>query len=68
MPVLPFYQVDAFASRAFEGNQACIMPLDAFLVDDAMLAIAAEKQCGGNGLYRSHRRSELGPAVVHSGR
>lgn len=42
MPVLPFYQVDAFASRAFEGNQACIMPLDAFLADDVMLAIAGE--------------------------
>jgi PhzF family phenazine biosynthesis protein len=39
---LPFYQVDAFASRAFEGNQACIMPLEAFLPDDVMLAIAAE--------------------------
>ena len=42
MPALPFYQVDAFASRAFEGNQACIMPLEAFLSDDVMLAIAAE--------------------------
>jgi PhzF family phenazine biosynthesis protein len=42
MSTFPFYQVDAFASRAFEGNQACIMPLDAFLADDVMLAIAAE--------------------------
>ena len=42
MPVLPFYQVDAFASRAFEGNQACIMPLEVFPADDVMLAIAAE--------------------------
>ena len=42
MRALPFYQVDAFASQRFEGNQACIMPLDAFLPDDVMLAIAAE--------------------------
>ncbi|KJS37860.1 MAG: PhzF family phenazine biosynthesis protein [Hyphomonas sp. BRH_c22] len=42
MPALPFYQVDAFASKPFEGNQACIMPLEAFLPDDVMLAIAAE--------------------------
>lgn len=42
MPVLPFYQVDAFASQTFEGNQACIMPLEAFMPDDVMLAIAAE--------------------------
>lgn len=38
----PFYQVDAFASRAFEGNQACVMPMDAFLSDDMLQTIAAE--------------------------
>ena len=37
-----FYQIDAFANKAFEGNQACIMPMDAFLPDDQLLAIAAE--------------------------
>lgn len=42
MPKLPFYQVDAFASKPFEGNQACVMPLDAFLPDETLLAIAAE--------------------------
>ncbi|MEL7128754.1 MAG: PhzF family phenazine biosynthesis protein [Pseudomonadota bacterium] len=38
----PFYQVDAFASRAFEGNQACVMPMDTFLDDTTLQAIAAE--------------------------
>ena len=42
MPSLPFFQVDAFAAKAFEGNQACVMPLDAFLPDETLLAIAAE--------------------------
>ena len=42
MPKLPFYQVDAFASKPFEGNQACVMPLDDFLPDETLLAIAAE--------------------------
>jgi PhzF family phenazine biosynthesis protein len=42
MPIYPFYQVDAFAARAFEGNQACVMPMDAFLPDATLLAIAAE--------------------------
>lgn len=37
-----FYQIDAFASRVFEGNQACVMPMDAFLPDDVLQAIAAE--------------------------
>lgn len=39
---LPFYQVDAFASEAFRGNQACVMPLDGFLADATLQAIAAE--------------------------
>lgn len=40
---LPFYQVDAFASAPFEGNQACVMPLEhGFLADDVLQKIAAE--------------------------
>ncbi|MFN3608844.1 MAG: PhzF family phenazine biosynthesis protein [Hyphomonas sp.] len=42
MPTFPFYQVDAFASAPFEGNQACVMPMEVFLPDDALLKIAAE--------------------------
>jgi len=42
MPSYPFYQVDAFAARAFEGNQACVIPMDDFLPDEILLAIAAE--------------------------
>ena len=42
MPKLPFYQIDAFASRPFEGNQACVMLLEDFLPDAVLLAIAAE--------------------------
>lgn len=37
-----FYQVDAFADRAFGGNQACVMPMDDFLPDAELQAIAAE--------------------------
>ena len=42
MRTLPFYQIDAFAERPFEGNQACVMPLDDFLPDATLQAIAAE--------------------------
>ncbi|MEM5515899.1 PhzF family phenazine biosynthesis protein [Henriciella sp. AS95] len=42
MTTLPFYQIDAFATRTFEGNQACVMPMDEFLPDAQLLAIAAE--------------------------
>lgn len=39
---LPFYQVDAFAERPFGGNPAAVMPLDAWLPDETLQAIAAE--------------------------
>ncbi len=42
MTKIPFTQIDAFASRAFEGNQACVMPLDAYLPDETLQKIAAE--------------------------
>ena len=42
MTRLPFFQVDAFASRPFEGNPAAVIPLDAWLPDEVMQAIAAE--------------------------
>lgn len=39
---LPYWHVDAFADRPFAGNQAAVMPLDQWLPDDALLAIAEE--------------------------
>ena len=39
---LPFAQIDAFADRPFTGNPAAVMPLDAWLADDVLQAIAAE--------------------------
>lgn len=42
MTPLPFFQVDAFAERPFTGNPAAVMPLDHWLDDEVMQAIAAE--------------------------
>lgn len=39
---LDFFQVDAFADQVFEGNPAAVYPLDAWLPDETMQAIAAE--------------------------
>lgn len=38
----PITQVDAFADRPFAGNPAAVMPLDEWLADDLLQAIAAE--------------------------
>ena len=42
MTELPFTQVDAFADRPFTGNPAAVMPLDAWLPDETLQAIALE--------------------------
>ncbi len=39
---LPIYQVDAFAEEVFKGNPAAVMPLDAWLDDGLLQAIAME--------------------------
>lgn len=39
---LPYWHVDAFAARTFGGNQAAVMPLEAWLPDETLQAIGAE--------------------------
>ncbi|MCW3846686.1 PhzF family phenazine biosynthesis protein [Sphingomonas sp. LB-2] len=39
---LPFAQIDAFADKPFTGNQAAVMPLEAWLDDAVLQAIAEE--------------------------
>ena len=39
---VPYWHVDAFASRAFAGNQAAVMLLEEWLEDSVLQAIAAE--------------------------
>jgi PhzF family phenazine biosynthesis protein len=42
MTSLPFFQVDAFADKPLTGNPAAVMPLERWLDDAVMQAIAAE--------------------------
>jgi len=48
---LPFTQVDAFASRPFEGNPAAVMPLDAWLPDATLQAIANENNLSETAFF-----------------
>lgn len=50
MPALPFHQVDAFADAPFTGNPAAVIPLDAWLEDGVMQAIAAENNLSETAL------------------
>jgi len=38
----PIFQLDAFADRVFRGNPAAVVPLDAWLPDGVLQAVAAE--------------------------
>jgi PhzF family phenazine biosynthesis protein len=48
---LPIYQVDAFASRLFAGNPAAVCPLDGWLSDAVMQAIAAENNLSETAFF-----------------
>ncbi|UCD67036.1 MAG: PhzF family phenazine biosynthesis protein [Betaproteobacteria bacterium] len=45
------FQVDAFASRRFEGNPAAVCPLDQWLSDDLLLAIAEENNLSETAFF-----------------
>lgn len=45
------YQIDAFADRLFSGNPAAVCPLDCWLDDKTMQAIAAENNLAETAFY-----------------
>ncbi len=47
----PIYQVDAFASAVFRGNPAAVCPLDYWLDDAVMQAIAAENNLSETAFF-----------------
>ena len=48
---IPIYQIDAFASGLFRGNPAAICPLDHWLPDPVLQAIAAENNLAETAYY-----------------
>jgi PhzF family phenazine biosynthesis protein len=53
---IPMYQVDAFVTeRPFTGNPAGVCPLDAWLPDDVMQAVAAENNLSETAFFVSER-------------
>lgn len=51
MQTIPIYQVDTFTTERFKGNPAAVCPLDAWLDDDTLLAIAAENNLSETAFY-----------------
>ncbi|MBB6249951.1 PhzF family phenazine biosynthesis protein [Nitrospirillum iridis] len=48
---LPVYQIDAFTDAVFGGNPAAVVPLDAWLPDAVMQAIAAENNLSETAFF-----------------
>ena len=48
---VPIFQVDAFASKIYTGNPAAICPLDAWLPDATLQAIAAENNLSETAFF-----------------
>lgn len=48
---LTLYQIDAFASKLFEGNPAAVCPLDEWLPDEVMLSIAEENNLSETAFF-----------------
>jgi len=48
---LPMYQIDAFASKPFEGNPAAVCPLEAWLPDGLMQLIAEENNLSETAFF-----------------
>lgn len=48
---IPLYQIDAFTSRLFSGNPAAVCPLEDWLADGVLQAIAAENNLSETAFF-----------------
>ncbi len=55
---LPIFQLDAFAERLFSGNPAAVCPLNAWLTDELMQAIAAENNLSETAFFVPHGHTD----------
>ena len=51
MPNVPLFQVDAFTDRPFAGNPAAVCPLEGWLPDATMQAVAAENNLSETAFF-----------------
>ena len=48
---IPLYQLDAFTSRLFSGNPAAVCPLEEWLPEPTMQAVAAENNLAETAFF-----------------
>ena len=54
MTRIPFFQIDAFTDTLFKGNPGAVCPLDTWLSDEHMQAIAAENNLSETAFFVPH--------------
>ena len=52
---IPIYQVDAFTSTLFKGNPAAVCPLEEWLPEERLQAIAAENNLSETAFFVGHK-------------
>ena len=62
---IPLFQVDAFTSQLFAGNPAAVCPLEVWLDEQKMLAIAAENNLSETAFF-VREGDVYKSALVHS--
>ena len=56
---LPLYQIDAFTGSVFRGNPATVMPLEEWLKDSTLQAIAAENNQAETAFFRPGEEDDV---------
>ncbi len=59
MKPLSLYQIDAFTRQTFSGNPAALVPLDHWLEDDRLQAIAAENNLSETAYFVPHSQTDF---------
>jgi len=62
MPTRRMFQIDAFTDRLFHGNPAAVMPLDGWLPDEMLAAIAEENRLSETAFFVP---TPMGPCDYH---
>ncbi len=62
---IPLYQIDAFTSRLFSGNPAAVCPLEDWLEDGVLQAIAAENNLSETAFFVKRRVIIKGSSVKY---
>ena len=56
---LEIYQIDAFTSKVFGGNPACVVPLDEWLGDEVLIKIAKENNVSETAFFVKNKNGLL---------